>query len=181
MASLTHYPITDAWVILPERPRAQRTKSRGPKGLQLEVGARRAPRLLVKHIIQYTPCSLGSILWILPVALGDVFPNISLLLAVYRYIILKFCIFMKYKRVCWCSVINIEIWWLGLSDHWSLIKWILELMGHTHSHKSRNQGTHPWIDSQRVQHFTKDTSGHKNEPKNEWKSATGKRSLSHMI
>ena len=26
--------------------RAQRTKSRGPKGLQLEVGARRAPRLL---------------------------------------------------------------------------------------------------------------------------------------
>ena len=27
--------------------RAQRTKSRGPKGLQLEVGARRAPRLLV--------------------------------------------------------------------------------------------------------------------------------------
>merc|ERR550517_1961520 len=27
--------------------RARRTKSRGPKGLQLEVGARRAPRLLV--------------------------------------------------------------------------------------------------------------------------------------
>ena len=30
--------------------RAQRTKSRGPKGLQLEVGARRAPRLLVFNI-----------------------------------------------------------------------------------------------------------------------------------
>ena len=29
--------------------RARRTKSRGPKGLQLEVGARRAPRLLVAH------------------------------------------------------------------------------------------------------------------------------------
>ena len=27
--------------------RARRTKSRGPQGLQLEVGARRAPRLLV--------------------------------------------------------------------------------------------------------------------------------------
>ena len=27
--------------------RARRTKSRGPKGLQLEVGARKAPRLLV--------------------------------------------------------------------------------------------------------------------------------------
>ena len=30
--------------------RARRTKSRGPKGLQLEVGARRAPRLLVNNI-----------------------------------------------------------------------------------------------------------------------------------
>ena len=30
--------------------RARRTKSRGPKGLHLEVGARRAPRLLVSHI-----------------------------------------------------------------------------------------------------------------------------------
>ena len=31
--------------------RARRTKSRGPKGLQLEVGARRAPRLLVVYIL----------------------------------------------------------------------------------------------------------------------------------
>ena len=31
--------------------RARRTKSRGPKGPQLEVGARRAPRLLVSHIL----------------------------------------------------------------------------------------------------------------------------------
>ena len=30
--------------------RARWTKSRGPKGLQLEVGARRAPRLLVCNI-----------------------------------------------------------------------------------------------------------------------------------
>ena len=30
--------------------RARMTKSRGPKGLQLEVGARRAPRLLVLNI-----------------------------------------------------------------------------------------------------------------------------------
>ena len=29
--------------------RARRTKSRGPKGLQLEVGAQRAPRLLVSY------------------------------------------------------------------------------------------------------------------------------------
>ena len=35
--------------------RARRTKSRGPKGLQLEVGARRAPRLLVLHMF-YTLC-----------------------------------------------------------------------------------------------------------------------------
>ena len=28
-------------------PRARRTKSKGPKGLQLEVGVQRAPRLLV--------------------------------------------------------------------------------------------------------------------------------------
>ena len=33
--------------------RARRTKSRGPKGLQLEVGARRAPRLLVFDICFY--------------------------------------------------------------------------------------------------------------------------------
>ena len=31
--------------------RARRTKSGGPKGLQLEVGARRAPRLLVWNIV----------------------------------------------------------------------------------------------------------------------------------
>ena len=31
--------------------RARRTKSRGSKGLQLEVGARRAPRLLVQYKI----------------------------------------------------------------------------------------------------------------------------------
>ena len=31
--------------------RARRTKSRGPRGLQLEVGARRAPRLLVFYIL----------------------------------------------------------------------------------------------------------------------------------
>ena len=37
--------------------RARRTKSRGPKGLQLEVGARRAPRLLVsyKHFLSTWP------------------------------------------------------------------------------------------------------------------------------
>ena len=33
--------------------RARRTKSRGPKGLQLEVGARRAPRLLVLYISSF--------------------------------------------------------------------------------------------------------------------------------
>ena len=35
--------------------RARRTKSRGPKGLQLEVGAQRAPRLLVIHICIQAP------------------------------------------------------------------------------------------------------------------------------
>ena len=33
---------------------ARRTKSTGPKGLQLEVGARMAPRLLVLHILMGT-------------------------------------------------------------------------------------------------------------------------------
>ena len=33
--------------------RARRTKSRGPKGLQIEVGARRAPRLLVLLYVLY--------------------------------------------------------------------------------------------------------------------------------
>ena len=37
----------DAWVTWPERPKGAKDKSRGPKGLQLEVGARRAPKLLV--------------------------------------------------------------------------------------------------------------------------------------
>ena len=41
--------------------RAQRTKSRGPKGLQLEVEARRAPRLLVIYIFISTfICSFST-------------------------------------------------------------------------------------------------------------------------
>ena len=48
---------TSAWVTRPERPKGakdaktRRTKSGGLKGLQLEVGARRAPRLLVSNIL----------------------------------------------------------------------------------------------------------------------------------
>ena len=34
----------------PSARRARGTKSRGPKGIELEVGARRAPRLLVQYI-----------------------------------------------------------------------------------------------------------------------------------
>ena len=41
----------DACVPWPERPKGAKDKSRGPKGLKLEVGARRAPKLLVIHII----------------------------------------------------------------------------------------------------------------------------------
>ena len=37
----------DACVPWPERPKGAKDKSRGPKGLKLEVGARRAPKLLV--------------------------------------------------------------------------------------------------------------------------------------
>ena len=37
----------DARVPWPERPKGAKDKSRGPKGLELEVGARRAPKLLV--------------------------------------------------------------------------------------------------------------------------------------
>ena len=46
--------------------RAQRTKSRGPKGLQLEVGARRAPRLVAYiycfQAVQHLDKSLWNIL-----------------------------------------------------------------------------------------------------------------------
>ena len=37
----------DACVPWPERPKGAKDKSRGPKSLELEVGARRAPKLLV--------------------------------------------------------------------------------------------------------------------------------------
>ena len=37
----------DACVPWPERPKGAKDKSRGPKGLELEVGAQRAPKLLV--------------------------------------------------------------------------------------------------------------------------------------
>ena len=40
----------DACVPWPERPKGAKDKSRGPKGLRLEVGARRAPKLLVMII-----------------------------------------------------------------------------------------------------------------------------------
>ena len=40
----------DACVPWPERPKGAKDKSRGPKGLKLEVGARRAPKLLVFNI-----------------------------------------------------------------------------------------------------------------------------------
>ena len=40
----------DACVPWPERPKGAKDKSRGPKSLELEVGARRAPKLLVFHI-----------------------------------------------------------------------------------------------------------------------------------
>ena len=36
----------DACVPWPERPKGAKDMSRGPKGLELEVGARRAPKLL---------------------------------------------------------------------------------------------------------------------------------------
>ena len=39
----------DACVPWPERPKGAKDKSRGPKGLELEVGARRAPKLLVQY------------------------------------------------------------------------------------------------------------------------------------
>ena len=41
----------DACVPWPERPKGAKDKSRGPKGLKLEVGARRAPKLLVIYIM----------------------------------------------------------------------------------------------------------------------------------
>ena len=38
-----------AWVSWPERPKGAKDEVKRPKGLQLEVGARRAPRLLVLY------------------------------------------------------------------------------------------------------------------------------------
>ena len=45
----------DACVPWPERPKGAKDKSRGPKGLKLEVGAQRAPKLLVVNntVIQF--------------------------------------------------------------------------------------------------------------------------------
>ena len=40
----------DACVPWPERPKGAKDKSRGPKGLELEVGAGRAPKLLIFYI-----------------------------------------------------------------------------------------------------------------------------------
>ena len=42
----------DACVPWPERPKGAKDKSRGLKGLELEVGARRAPKLLVSPIFK---------------------------------------------------------------------------------------------------------------------------------
>ena len=39
-----------AWVTRPERPKGAKDEAISPQGLQLEVGARRAPRLLVYNI-----------------------------------------------------------------------------------------------------------------------------------
>ena len=54
----------DACVPWPERPKGAKDKSRGPKGLELEVGAQRAPKLLVLHNYQsltFSSRSGGSI------------------------------------------------------------------------------------------------------------------------
>ena len=40
----------DACVPWPERPKGAKDKSRGPKGLKLEVGARRAPKSVKPQI-----------------------------------------------------------------------------------------------------------------------------------
>ena len=57
--AITHYPMAIHSIQSTTREshslsarRTRRTISRGPKGLQLEVGARRAPRLLVHHNLQ---------------------------------------------------------------------------------------------------------------------------------
>ena len=48
--ALSHH-CTDAWVTRPERPKGREgSYQAGPKGRSLEVGAQRAPRLLVLHI-----------------------------------------------------------------------------------------------------------------------------------
>ena len=48
----------DACVPWPERPKGAKDKSRGPKGLELEVGARRAPKILVTDKGQLSPPQL---------------------------------------------------------------------------------------------------------------------------
>ena len=45
----------DACVPWPERPKGEKDMSRGPKGLELEVGARRAPKLLSSIKISCSP------------------------------------------------------------------------------------------------------------------------------
>ena len=66
----------DACVPWPERPKGAKDKSRGPKGLELEVGARRAPKLLVVYISQ--PCirraHRNSPTYIRPPLVGMIYP-----------------------------------------------------------------------------------------------------------
>ena len=60
----------DACVPWPERPKGAKDKSRGPKGLELEVGARRAPKLLVLLYFLNTRVYAAYGRWILaPLAL----------------------------------------------------------------------------------------------------------------
>ena len=77
----------DACVPWPERPKGAKDKSRGPKGLQLEVGARRAPKLLVFIIWEYIPVPQNFYS----------FPYFSLLHSLYSWLIRRNC---EFDQLC---------------------------------------------------------------------------------
>ena len=61
----------------PERPKGAKDKSRGPKGLQLEVGAQRAPKLLVLYISK-GPGSLEGLVRIWKIWVFLVLPGLQM-------------------------------------------------------------------------------------------------------
>ena len=82
--------------------KAPRTKSRGPKGLQLEVGARRAPILLVLNVFHDGLTSCGLIFYLIgPLFTLDFWVNIASLVSCWDKVQFNRCIMCKISCMIW--------------------------------------------------------------------------------